>query len=247
MKHRRIVFLILAIVLLAASAWAETPSTPQTPVPPTVKVPTPPKITTPAPPNANMPTQAPAQQAKPPATSSTGVVSGSIGSGTTTAVPAGIGKGPLPALNSAPASTFDRTYIEQMYQLHNNISALATQGIEQSTDKDLKDLSGKIRYEQTKQNEKLASWHMQMGYGRIPVDYNRIGSVVNTLSNYNSANFNAGYAQAMIDLLQQARQSAQLAMTKASMPELRDQAKIVADSSASEINALQRWLNVKAQ
>jgi hypothetical protein len=46
----------------------------------------------------------------------------------------------------------------------------------------------------------------------------------------------------MIGLLEQNRAAAQLAVSQATMPGLRDQAKIVVNSTTKEIAALQNWL-----
>ncbi|MCE5199230.1 MAG: hypothetical protein ABFD54_15895 [Armatimonadota bacterium] len=160
-------------------------------------------------------------------------------------VPAAIGAGPATDLQYLTGSEFDRGYIRSMYQLNTTISALATQGIEQSTDKNLKDLSGKIRYEKTTQNEKLAMWYRDMGLGRVPVDYSRANAIVNTLLTPSDPQFNANYARTMTSLLQQDRDAAQLGVSRLTRDDVRDQAKIVVNSTQNEIVALQRWIGEK--
>ncbi len=159
--------------------------------------------------------------------------------------PAVLGAGPAPALANLTGTDFDRAYIEQMYQLHTNITALTTQGIEQSTDKNLKDLSGKIRYEQTKQNEILATKYMDMGLGKIPVNYASVQPIVDSLINYTGNDYNTLYAKTLVGMLMQQRDASQLGVSRLSDPRLRDQAQIVANASQNEINVLQRWIAEK--
>lgn len=180
-----------------------------------------------------------AQQCPPPST----VPQPNVGASTPSTAPAGIGAGPATDLTGLTGTAFDQAYIKNMYQLHSTISAFTTQGIEQSTSEDLKGLSGHIRYEQTKQNEKLAYWYQQMGLGRIPVDYNKVDATVATLPMSAGPQFNVSYARTLISLLEQQKQAAQLAIAKATLPGLRDQARLVSDAATNEINALQAWLN----
>jgi uncharacterized protein (DUF305 family) len=157
-------------------------------------------------------------------------------------VPALIGAGPAPELTNLTGAEFDRAYIQKMYQFNTNMAALATLGIEQTTDKNLKDLSGKIRYEKTKQNEVYAMTYRDMGLGKIPVDYSKVQTIVDSLMNYTGTDFDVQYARVMTGLLTQARDAAQLAMSRATNPRLRDQANIEARAAQNEINALQRWI-----
>lgn len=157
-------------------------------------------------------------------------------------VPALIGAGPAPELANLTGAEFDRAYIQKMYQLNTNMAALATIGIEQTTDKNLKDLSGKIRYEKTKQNEVYAMLYRDMGLGKIPVDYSKVQTIVDSLVNYTGTDFDVQYARVMTGLLTQTRDAAQLAMSRATNPRLRDQAQIEARAAQNEINALQRWI-----
>lgn len=157
-------------------------------------------------------------------------------------VPALIGAGPAPELTNLTGAEFDRAYIQKMYQFNTNMAALATLGIEQTTDKNLKDLSGKIRYEKTKQNEVYAMTYRDMGLGKIPVDYSKVQTIVDSLMNYTGTDFDVQYARVMTGLLTQSRDAAQLAMSRATNPRLRDQANIEARAAQNEINALQRWI-----
>jgi uncharacterized protein (DUF305 family) len=159
------------------------------------------------------------------------------------AQPADIGAGPAPCLENLCGCDFDVAFMQQMYQQHSDITALATQGIQLSTDKDIRDLSGKIRYEQTKQSQKLVYWAQKQGFCNLTADYNRIQGVMDNLKQCCGADYNIPYVQTMIGLLEQNRCAAQMAMSRATQPGLRDQAKIVVNSTSKEIAAFQSWLS----
>lgn len=159
------------------------------------------------------------------------------------AEPANIGAGPCADLADLCGCDFDQAFMRLMYQQHSDIAALATQGIQLSTNKAIRDLSGKIRYEQTKQSQKLAYWAQKQGTCTLTADYNRIQYVMDTLKQCCGADYNIPYVKTMIGLLEQNRDAAQLALSKATMPGLRDQARIVVNSTSKEIVALQNWLS----
>ena len=158
-------------------------------------------------------------------------------------IPAALGAGPAVMLKDLCGDEFDRAYVTHMYQLNTDIAALATQGIGTSTDKGIRDLSGKIRTEQTNQNIKHASWAQGAGMGTIPVDYNHVQGVTTALSSQTMMPFNDAYANTMIGLLSQQREAAQLALEKSPCPEIRNQAGIVVRATTKEIDAFQRWLS----
>ncbi|MCE5313470.1 MAG: DUF305 domain-containing protein [Armatimonadota bacterium] len=158
------------------------------------------------------------------------------------AEPASIGAGPCSALADLCGCDFDQAFMRLMYQQHSDVAALATQGIQLSTDKNIRDLSGKIRYEQTKQNEKLVMWAQKLNNCTLPVDYMRIQGIMEDLQKCCGSDYNIPYVKTMIGLLQQNRDAAQLAISKATVPGLRDQARIVVKSTTREIAALQSWL-----
>lgn len=221
-----------------------TPPCPSPPVqPPTVVVPaqacpvTIPSTTCPA--TATCPAAGPVEPACPEACPSVSCIIA------TQTQPAGIGAGPASVLADQAGPCFDAAFIKTMYQQHTDVAALSTIGISQATDKTLRDLSGKIRYEQTKQSEKLALWNCQMGLGPIPVDYNRTESVVQYLACLSGQEFDVAYAKTMIGYLQQSQCAAQLALDRGCKGDLRNQAKIVVRSTQNEILALQRWLNAQ--
>lgn len=159
------------------------------------------------------------------------------------AEPANIGAGPCGALSDLCGCEFDQEFMRLMYQQHSDIAALATQGIQLSTDKGIRDLSGKIRYEQTKQSQKLAYWAQKQGMCTLTANYNRIQGIMDDLRQCCGADYNIPYVRTMIGLLEQNRAAAQLAMSRATMPGLRDQARIVVNSTTKEIVALQNWLS----
>lgn len=159
------------------------------------------------------------------------------------AEPANIGAGPCADLADLCGCDFDQAFMRLMYQQHSDIAALATQGIQLSTDKGIRDLSGKIRYEQTKQSQKLSYWAQKAGMCTLNADYNRIQGVMDSLKQCCGGDYNVPYVKTMIGLLEQNRDAAQLALSKATVPGLRDQARIVVNSTSKEIVALQNWLS----
>lgn len=158
-------------------------------------------------------------------------------------LPAALGAGPASSLTSLPGDQFDKAYVTSMYQLSTEISALTTQGIAQVTDKNLHDLSVKMRNEQTSQNEKRALWYRQAGFGTIPVNYSRVQAVTDSIVSPSNMAFDHAYANALIGLLSQQRDAAMLVADRSGCPEIRNQAGIEVKTANNEINALQKWLN----
>lgn len=169
-----------------------------------------------------------------------------VGAFAQAAEPAGVGAGPVPKLEELTGPSFDMQFVKSMYQHHSDIAALTTQGIQLLSDKDLKGLSGKIRYEQTKKNEKLAMWSREMNMGKPSVDYSRVQKIEDGLAKYHGRDYDVHYTEALIALLTQSRNAAQLGISRATRPDLRDQAAITAKVSENEIVALKRWLSQKA-
>jgi predicted outer membrane protein len=161
------------------------------------------------------------------------------------AILGGLGGGPLAILESTCAGPdFDRLYIENMYQVQTDISALTTQGIEQTTDKGLRNLSVKIRNEQSDQNTKLAMWYRDMGLGRIKVDYCKSANIINCLTNVCGVGFDPVYAQTLSDTLKSLRASALVSAPKLSRDDMKRQAELVAKTAQNEINVLQKWISI---
>ena len=160
-------------------------------------------------------------------------------------IPAQFGCGPVPKVcNIACASDFDKSYIQAMYQQHADIIGLATMGVENATDKDLRNLAIKIQNERLQENSKLAKFAVKAGLTCTPLtlDYNEVTFYRNQLMCLSGQDFNVRWANLMMGLLQQSQQAGQMAATQASMPDLRNQGSIVAKASANEISALQKWM-----
>lgn len=166
--------------------------------------------------------------------------------GLTPAERAGVGAGPAPCLQNFAGPDFDRAYIQLMYQLHTTITALATQGIQQAGNGQLRDLSGKIRYEQTKQSEKLSLFYKNLGYGAMPACYAGSQNTLNNLIGLRGRLFDLQYAKTMAALLQQQMEAAALGLCRITNQEVRHQAEMVANSSQVEVLALQRWVSINA-
>lgn len=141
-------------------------------------------------------------------------------------------------LTSCP--DFDKAFVQAMYQTRLDIIGLATLGIQQSTDQALRDLSGKIRYERTKMNEKFVKFGRAMGLCDLPVACNTcLSDQLNTLV---GQDFNIKYAVLMIGLLEQSMDAAKIGMERSSISDLRNTEKIEYRASQNEIRALQNWL-----
>jgi len=156
--------------------------------------------------------------------------------------PCGVGAGPVPALADLCDNEFDLAFVQSMYQHHNDIMALTSLGISQACDRRLRDLSGKIRYEQTRMNQKLAMWWpMFGGCGDISINYERPESDIARLKCLTGSDFDCAYAAILIAYLEQSDQAAQLGMCRACRKELRDQSRIVSRTAQLSANALRRW------
>lgn len=157
-------------------------------------------------------------------------------------IPAAVGAGPVPDFCSLTCETgFDAAFVQAMYQHHVNIIGLATLGIQQSTDQGLKDLSGKIRYERTKMNDKLVTFGRQIGQCNLNLVCN--SCLFDQLNTLVGQDFNIKYAVLMIGLLKQSMESAQIGIQRASIADLRNQEKIEYRASQNEILALTNWLS----
>lgn len=157
------------------------------------------------------------------------------------AIPAAVGAGPVPSFCELTCETgFDAAFVRAMYQQHANIISLATLAIQQSTDASLRDLSGKIRYERTKMNEKLVKHGRNLGICDLDVTCDPcLTGQLNTLV---GQDFNIKYAVLMIGMLQQSMDAAKIGMERASIADLRNTEKIEYRASQNEVMALQNWL-----
>jgi len=156
-------------------------------------------------------------------------------------IPAAVGAGPVPKFCDLTCEQgFDAAFVQAMYQQHVNIIGLATLGIQQSTDGGLRDLSGKIRYERTKMNEKLVRFGRQVGSCDLALTcdtclFDQVATLV-------GQDFNIKYAVLMIGLLQQSMDAAKIGIERSSISDLRNTEKIEYRASQNEILALQNWL-----
>jgi len=261
MHTTRVVFLMLILALAATAAIAQTCGcqAPACPAPaPVAACTTCPTVTTPACPApcdtcAAAPTCGTCQAAP---TCGCTVPAGPpspCGCAPKVAVPscaiaAGFGGGPLDALqNAACGCNFDKIYLESMFPLHADIIALATEGMNRATDRNLRGLSAKIRQEQIDQNNKLALWYGEMGCGVLSADYCAPSSVTQCLCSLcPGQQFDMVYAQTMSDMLMKLRDSQAFAATRLQDPRIINQAQLVTRVSQNEINALQNWIAAHA-
>lgn len=159
--------------------------------------------------------------------------------------PAALGAGPCAFLGGLSCADFDKAYVQKIYEQNTVVIAVASVGIARGQDQNIKDISGEIRTERTKENIKLADWYASMGFGTIPVDYGRVQNIVDSLCAPMGACFDVAYAKTMIGLLQQSRDADALAMEKSTIPDMRAQAGLAVRYHDDEIFRLQRWVNEK--
>lgn len=157
--------------------------------------------------------------------------------------PAAIGAGPAVDLANLSCADFDKAYANRIYNQNNTVVALTTEGIQRANNKNLRDISGEIRTNVTSENVKLSDWYSGMGMGTVPVDFNRTQTILDSLSTSTGNCFDVAYAQTLIGVLVQSRDSNMLAMNKSALPEIRNQARVALRHENDEIFRLQRWLN----
>lgn len=156
--------------------------------------------------------------------------------------PAAIGAGPAPDLSCLSCADFDKAYAQKIYNQNMTIAALATEGIQRASNKNLRDISGEIRTNVTSENVKLSQWNAGMGNCSIQVDTSRGQTIIESLASSTGDCFDVAYAQTMINVLVQSRDSNMLAVNKSALPEIQRQAKVALSHENDEIMRLQRWL-----
>jgi hypothetical protein len=163
------------------------------------------------------------------------------------ATPGALGAGPCGDLACLECADFDNSYTAKLYDQNNAVIAVTTQGIERSTDQNLRDISGEIRTQLTSENVKLRDWHERMGFGVIPVDYGKVQSIVDSLCAPMGKCFDVAYACQLIGLLEQSKAAHELVAERSGTPEIRQQAEFVIRYTCDWIFRLQRWVNEKGQ
>lgn len=163
------------------------------------------------------------------------------------AKPGALGAGPACDLSTLSCADFDKEYTAKLYNQNSAVIALAAEGIQRATDRNLRDISGQIRTQLTSENVKLGDWHSQMGCGNIQIDYGRVQTVVDSIADPQGKCFDVAYAQTLIGLLEQSKAAHQLVLEKSGIPEMRQQAEFVTRYTCDWIFRLQRWVNEKGQ
>ena len=158
------------------------------------------------------------------------------------ATPGALGAGPGPALLDLDCEAFDNAYAQRMYEQNTAVIAVATQGIQRATDRNLRDISGEIRTKRTSENIKLSMWYAQMGRGTIPVDYERVQKIVDSLFEPTGKCFDVAYTETMLGLLCQSKGGNELGTERSTIPDMQNQAGIAARNTGDEIFRLERWL-----
>ncbi len=158
--------------------------------------------------------------------------------------PACMGAGPASQLLCLNGCSFDTAYVSSMYQQHSDVAALAAYGAGKVTDPFLKSFFDKIASERKDRNAALASTNTGCcPSGAGPANCQQASACECELSNYRGKGFDRAYVLAMIAMMRQTKQAADLAAAKATTPAMRDQARIVSRTSENEIGAMKRWLS----
>jgi len=147
----------------------------------------------------------------------------------------------LSRLTDLTGSEFNTQYMQVMYQVHGDMQALAELELKSTVDAGLRQLSQNIRREQNDLNRKLEGWYKQRAGQNLSkycaesnVDYQRLQAT-------KWQDFDDRYVTIMLDYLKRSQDAARLAMQRSTMREIKNQAKIVVDTTTREITALQRW------
>ncbi len=159
------------------------------------------------------------------------------------AMPAGIGAGPIVALQGTCGACFDTTYVSTMYQQNADISALAAYGVQHVQSGNLRWLSQKIVGERNDLNSKLAGWYPQLACGPIPcINSDRVNTIIGSLAGCCGCDFDRKYAVAMVQLMGQSVDANNLAVQRLTRADIRNQAQLEARTSTNEMNAFNSWL-----
>lgn len=243
MKTATILTVALLFALGATAAWAQCPPEPVCPAP-VVTCPAPAPVCPPAGPVCPAPEPvcpAPVVEC-PPRCCPTQMTTPTAQCPCPTANPAAWGAGPAGDLTGLECQDFDKAYIERMYNLNSTIIALTGEGIQRTTDRNLRDISGEIRTTKTEENIRLASWYSQMGYGTIPVNFERTQAVIGSLNEPMGACFDVAYAQTLSGLLKQSRDANGLAAGQGAFGELMAQANTAGSRDSNYVFRLDRWV-----
>lgn len=161
--------------------------------------------------------------------------------------PAAWGAGPAEGLCDLECQDFDKAYIEKMYNLNATIIALTTEGIQRTTDRNLRNISNEIRTTKTDENMQLANWYAQMGYGTIPVDFERTQAVIGSLNEPMGKCFDVAYAQTLSGLLKQSRDANGLVAGQGALDQLIRQANTSGQKDGNFVFRLDRWVTENGQ
>lgn len=161
--------------------------------------------------------------------------------------PGAIGAGPGPELSGLACADFDKAYATKLYNQNGTVIALASEGIQRATDRNLRDISGEIRTQLTSENLKLRNWHERMGCDTVQVDLMKAQTVIDSLKAPMGQCFDVAYAQTLIGLLEQSRDAHVMAADTSALPEMQQQAEFVTRYTDNWIFRLQRWVNEKGQ
>ena len=163
------------------------------------------------------------------------------------ATPGALGAGPCACLSGLDCADFDNGYTGTLFGQNSDVIALTSLGIERSTDRNLRDISGEIRTQLTSENLKLRDWHERIGSGPAQVGYGRVQTIVDSLNEPMGKCFDVAYAQTLVGLLEQSKAAHELAAEKSGTPEIKQQAQFVVRYTCDWIFRLQRWINEKGQ
>lgn len=153
-----------------------------------------------------------------------------------------IGNGLVSELNNLTGSDFELAYMQSMYKQNVKIGTLALLGSQQASTRQMRVFSAKILSERTDMNHDLSSWCREfMNKIMLPVSVNDFSQLQAALSKCCGSDFDCFYISTMICLMKQSKDAADLAMQRTQIPQIYQQARVVARTNSNEIQAFEQW------
>lgn len=158
-------------------------------------------------------------------------------------VPAAIGAGPAATLEGLQCPDFDPAYTSSVYAQNSVILAVTEYGMQRTTDRNLRNISGEIHGYLASANNKLAGMYGTVGCGTVAPDCSRAQAIIAELAATPDDCFNAVYARTLSELLRQNSAANTLAASRSNTTAMRNQAQFLADKESDWVFRLDRWVN----
>lgn len=153
------------------------------------------------------------------------------------------GTGIAGQLANLSGADFDIAYMRLMYQQHSIIANLSGACLGACATWNLSLFASKVADERLDLNRKLSIYYSRLTGSQLSADPRISESYAAQLAKLSGKDHDYAYARLAIPLMQESQQAAELAAQRASLPELRYQARLTAQTNRMEILALQKWLD----